>query len=54
MDSVDTFKVAALDSMKQTIGTLQGEIDKAQSYLSRVRVADGAANRGGNDLNLSL
>jgi uncharacterized protein YaaN involved in tellurite resistance len=54
MDSVDTFKVAALDSMKQTIGTLQGEIDKAQSYLARVRVADGAANRGDNDLNLSL
>ncbi len=54
MDSIDTFKVAALDSMKQTIGTLQGEIDKAQSYLSRVRVADGAAGHGGNDLNLSL
>jgi uncharacterized protein YaaN involved in tellurite resistance len=54
MDSVDTFKVAALDSMKQTIGTLQGEIDKAQSYLARVRVADGSANRGDNDLNLSL
>ncbi|HEY7047756.1 MAG TPA: toxic anion resistance protein [Jatrophihabitantaceae bacterium] len=53
MDSVDTFKVAALDSMKQTIGTLQGEIDKAQSYLARVRVSDGKST-GGNDLNLSL
>lgn len=53
MDSVDTFKVAALDSMKQTIGTLQGEIDKAQSYLARVRVSDGQS-AGGNDLNLSL
>jgi uncharacterized protein YaaN involved in tellurite resistance len=53
MDSVDTFKVAALDSMKQTIGTLQGEIDKAQSYLARVRISDGKP-AGGNDLNLSL
>ena len=55
MDSIDTFKVAALDSMKQTIGTLQGEIDKSQSYLSRVRVADGkSADDHGGDLNLSL
>ncbi len=53
MDSIDTFKVAALDSMKQTIGTLQGEIDKAQSYLARVRVSD-SKPAGGNDLNLSL
>jgi uncharacterized protein YaaN involved in tellurite resistance len=53
MDSIDTFKVAALDSMKQTIGTLQGEIDKAQSYLTRVRVSDGKPTSG-NDLNLSL
>jgi len=53
MDSIDTFKVAALDSMKQTIGTLQGEIDKAQSYLTRVRVSDGKSTSG-NDLNLSL
>jgi len=55
MDSIDTFKVAALDSMKQTIGTLQGEIDKSQSYLSRVRQADGkSADDHGGDLNLSL
>ena len=53
MDSIDTFKVAALDSMKQTIGTLQGEIDKAQSYVARVRVSDGN-QAGSNDLNLSL
>lgn len=55
MDSIDSFKSAALDSMKQTIGTLQGEIDKAQSYLSRVRVSDGkSADDHGGDLNLSL
>ncbi|HEY3631697.1 MAG TPA: toxic anion resistance protein [Jatrophihabitantaceae bacterium] len=55
MDSIDTFKVAALDSMKQTIGTLQGEIDKAQSYLARVRQSDGkSADDHGGDLNLSL
>jgi uncharacterized protein YaaN involved in tellurite resistance len=55
MDSIDSFKTAALDSMKQTVGTLQGEIDKAQSYLSRVRQSDGkSADEHGGDLNLSL
>ena len=54
MDSIETFKVAALDSMKQTIGALQGEIDEAQSYLARARAADGSAGRGGNELNLPL
>ncbi len=55
MDAIDTFKTQALDSMKQTVGTLQTEIDKAQSYLSRVRVSDGkTAGDSGGDLNLSL
>jgi len=53
MDAVDTFKTAALDSMQQTVGTLQTEIDKAQSYLSRVRKSDGTNAGGSNALNIS-
>jgi uncharacterized protein YaaN involved in tellurite resistance len=52
MDSIDAFEVAALDSMRQTMGTLQREIDKAESNLSRARVRDGKPTSG-NDLNLS-
>lgn len=55
MDAIDSFKTQALDSMNQTVGTLQTEIDKAQSYLARVRVSDGkTADGDGGDLNLSI
>ncbi len=55
MDAIDTFKVQALDSMKQTVGTLTTEIDKAQSYLARVRQTETkSATDGSSDLNLSL
>ncbi|HYU03550.1 MAG TPA: toxic anion resistance protein, partial [Jatrophihabitantaceae bacterium] len=55
MDAIDTFKVQALDSMKQTVGTLETEIDKAQSYLARVRQTETkSATDGSSDLNLSL
>ena len=40
MDAIDTFKVQALDTMAATIGTLQGEVAKSQSYLDRVRKHD--------------
>jgi uncharacterized protein YaaN involved in tellurite resistance len=52
MDSIDTFKVAALDSMAATIGTLQNEVTKSQAYLDRVSrqdqqaVASGALDLG--------
>ena len=35
MDAIDTYKIAALDSMSATIGTLEGEVGKARSYLDR-------------------
>ncbi len=55
MDAIDTFKVQALDSMKQTVGTLETEIDKAQAYLARVRQTETkSAPDGSGDLNLSL
>ena len=40
MDSIDTFKMKALDSMKQTVDTLSTELDKSKGYIAR---AEGAA-----------
>jgi uncharacterized protein YaaN involved in tellurite resistance len=40
MDSIDTFKVAALESMRQTVDSLQGEITKAQTYIERARASE--------------
>ena len=40
MDEIDTFKVAALDSMQKTVTALSSEITKSQSYLDRVRNAE--------------
>ena len=39
MDSIDTFKVKALDSMKQTVTTLSAEVEKSKGYIAR---AEGA------------
>ena len=40
MDNIDTFKLKALDSMKQTVDTLSTELDKSKAYIAR---AEGAA-----------
>ena len=40
MDSIDTFKLKALDSMKQTVDTLSNEVEKSRGYIAR---AEGAA-----------
>jgi len=45
MDELDTFKVAALDRMQQTVTALSAEISKSQAYLDRVR-ADEARGQG--------
>ena len=50
MDAIDTFKVQALDSMQQTVGTLQTEISKAQSYLNRIQASDAQAEATGDDV----
>ncbi|VWX51576.1 toxic anion resistance protein [Novosphingobium sp. 9U] len=43
MDSIDTFKVKALDSMKQTVTALEGEVGKSKAYIARAQgQADGA------------
>ncbi len=35
MDEVDTFKLRALDSMKQTVETLSGEVERSKGYIAR-------------------
>lgn len=40
MDNIDTFKLRALDSMKQTVETLSSEVEKSKGYIAR---AEGAA-----------
>ena len=37
IDEIDTFKVAALDSMQKTVTALSAEIVKSEAYLDRVR-----------------
>ena len=40
MDNIDTFKVKALENMKQTVTTLTSEVEKSKGYIAR---AEGAA-----------
>jgi uncharacterized protein YaaN involved in tellurite resistance len=40
MDSIDTFKMQALSSMKQTVTVLTSEVEKSRGYIAR---AEGAA-----------
>jgi uncharacterized protein YaaN involved in tellurite resistance len=40
MDNIDTFKIKALDSMKQTVDSLSTELEKSKGYIAR---AEGAA-----------
>ncbi|NBC35200.1 toxic anion resistance protein [Novosphingobium sp. FSY-8] len=39
MDGIDTFKIKALDAMKQTVNTLSAEVEKSRAYIAR---ADGS------------
>ena len=50
MDSIDSFKAAALDSMATTIGTLESEVDKSRAYLDRVSRQDAQLASGVLDL----
>ena len=47
MDSIDTFKVEALDTMAATIGTLETEVAKSREYLDRVSTAGPAGGHRG-------
>jgi len=48
MDAVDSFKMKALDSMKTTVDTLTGEVEKSRAYIARAEGQSQAAleNRG--------
>ncbi|MCC6177682.1 MAG: toxic anion resistance protein [Chloroflexi bacterium] len=45
IEAIDTFKLAALDSMKTTIDNLSKEITQAQTYVERARAAELAQAR---------
>lgn len=51
MDAIDNYKVAALDTMAATIGTLETEVAKSRSYLERVKSSD-LRETGGGSLDL--
>jgi uncharacterized protein YaaN involved in tellurite resistance len=50
MDSIDTFKLQALDTMATTIGTLESEVTKSREYLDRVNRQDNRLATGALDL----
>ncbi|MEP7160996.1 MAG: toxic anion resistance protein [Dermatophilaceae bacterium] len=50
MDAIDTFRVQALDSMAATIGVLESEVAKSQTYLERVSTQDVRVGSGALDL----
>jgi hypothetical protein len=50
MDSIDTFKMQALDTMAATIGTLESEVVKSREYLDRVSTQDERLAKGSLDL----
>jgi len=50
MDSIDEFKLKALDNMSATIGVLEHEVDKSKSYLDRVQQHDARNAQGTLDL----
>ena len=43
MDNIDTFKLKALDAMKQTVETLGGEVEKSRGYIARAQGASAQA-----------
>ena len=45
IDTIDSFKVSALDSMRKTIDTLSAEVARAQEYMERARAAELAQAR---------
>ena len=45
IDTIDTFKLAALDSMRKTIDALTDEVARAQQYVERARSAELAQAR---------
>jgi uncharacterized protein YaaN involved in tellurite resistance len=40
MDEIDAYKLQAIETMSQTVDSLQTQIGKAQSYLGRAKTSD--------------
>lgn len=45
MDSIDTFKLKALESMKTTVNALSTEVEKSKGYIARAEGAEQGANQ---------
>lgn len=45
MDSIDSFKLKALENMKQTVNTLGNEVEKSRGYIARAEGANQSGNR---------
>ena len=50
MDSIDTFKLKALESMKTTVNTLSNEVEKSKGYIARAEGAAQSSSSGGSPL----
>ncbi|GLI98173.1 MAG: toxic anion resistance protein [Pseudomonadota bacterium] len=51
MDSIDTFKAKALESMKTTVTTLSSEVEKSKGYIARAEGQAQAQASGGSASN---
>jgi uncharacterized protein YaaN involved in tellurite resistance len=47
MDQIDTFKLAALTNMKQTVTTLSTEVEKSRGYIARAQGVEQNRQLGG-------
>jgi len=54
IDTIDTFKLAALDNMRRTIDSLSAEISRAQEYAERARSAELAQARASSLVSTEL
>lgn len=54
MDAVDSYKLKALDTMKATVETLSGEVEKSRGYIARAEGQSRAALQGGEDAGTAL
>ncbi|MCF8709966.1 toxic anion resistance protein [Rhizorhapis sp. SPR117] len=53
MDSIDSFKLKALESMKTTVDTLSSEVEKSKGYIARTEGAAKAQVAGATDMPLT-
>lgn len=54
MDALDSYKLKALGTMKQTIDALSAEVEKAKTYVDRTRADEARSAVGGGSGSVSL